>query len=160
VDTVALSNFALGGRLDLLIDRYGRRAVVTPQVLDEVLDGIAAGYRALETIREAVAVGKLGTEESLTESGRGIYLTLIRTLGPGEASGIAYAQWRGGTVVTDDRAARTACEERRVRVTGTIGILKACVQDGSLSPEEADAALQSMIDHGYHSPVRRISDLL
>jgi hypothetical protein len=29
-----------------------------------------------------------------------------------------------------------------------------------LAPDEADAILQAMVDAGYFSPVRRISDLL
>ena len=43
-DTVTLSNFRLAGRLDLLITRYGARARVTPEVLDEVTDGVVAGF--------------------------------------------------------------------------------------------------------------------
>jgi di/tricarboxylate transporter len=51
-------------------------------------------------------------------------------------------------------------DRRDVPVTGMIGIPKACVQDGLLEAEEADAILESMVDAGYFSPVRRISDLL
>lgn len=32
-DTIVLSNFALSGRFDLLIDRYGPRAQITPEYL-------------------------------------------------------------------------------------------------------------------------------
>ena len=70
------------------------------------------------------------------------------------------ARVRGGTVVTDDRAARGSCSERDVPFTGTIGILKACARDGTLEADEADAVLNLMMDAGYLSPVRRISDLL
>ncbi len=42
-----------------------------------------------------------------------------------------------------------------MRVTGTIGILKACVQDGTLAPEQADTILQSMIEAGYFTYVRQ-----
>ena len=48
----------------------------------------------------------------------------------------------------------------RIAVTGTIGILKASVLDGSLSPLQADEILQAMIDAGYYAPTERISDLL
>ena len=56
-DTVTLSNFALVGRLDLLIRRYGRRACITSQVLDEVTDGIVAGYSKLREVEDAVSAG-------------------------------------------------------------------------------------------------------
>ena len=52
-DTVTLSNFALAGRLDLLIRRYGQRAHITPEVLDEVSDGIVAGFTGLQAMVDA-----------------------------------------------------------------------------------------------------------
>jgi predicted nucleic acid-binding protein len=55
---------------------------------------------------------------------------------------------------------RVTCEERDVPFTGTVGILKGCVRDGMLLADEADAVLRSMIEAGYFSPVRRISDLV
>ena len=62
-DTVTLSNFVLSGRLDLLIARYGRRANITPQVLDEVADGIVAGYASLREVETAVTCGRLSGVE-------------------------------------------------------------------------------------------------
>ena len=56
-DTIVLSNFALSGRFDLLIDRYRSRAQITPEVLDEVSDGIVAGHRGLQQIEAAVEKG-------------------------------------------------------------------------------------------------------
>ena len=72
----------------------------------------------------------------------------------------AWSSKRGGIVATDDRAARSACDYRRIPCTGTIGILRACCRDGSLSATEADAALQAMVDAGFYSPVHRLSDLV
>ena len=159
-DTVTLSNFALTQRLDLLILRYGRRAQVTQEVLDEVSDGIVAGYDALQSIMDAVAARKLGAAAPLSAVEREEYGKLLRVLASGEASCIACADKRGGIVATDDRTARASCTERGIRCTGTIGILKACAAGGSLSPHDADAVLQAMIDAGYHAPVQRISDIL
>jgi predicted nucleic acid-binding protein len=158
-DTVTLSNFALAGRLHILTERYGPRAHITPEVLNEVLEGIVAGYGKLQAIEVALEEEKLGSAGALTAEERRIYQELLRILSPGEASCIASAEVRGGIVVTDDRAARGCCEEREVPFTGTIGIFKAFVRDGALTAEEADVILHSMIDAGYFSPVRRISDL-
>ena len=159
-DTVTLSNFALAGAMDLLVVRYGSRAHITPEVLDEVADGVVAGYDALLQIEDAVAAGSLGNAPSLTSAERGIYRSLLRVLAPGEASCIACAKARGGTVVTDDRMARARCAELGVSCTGTIGILKASVSAGELPPAAADAILDRMIAAGYRSPVSRISDIM
>ncbi len=157
-DTVSLSNFALVGRLELLVERYGKRAVVTPEVLDEVTDGVSAGYVALREIEDAVDGGRLSRADRLpAPAERQTYRELLRTLAPGEASCIAHVAEHGGVVVTDDRAARQCCSERGITFTGTIGILKACSIDGTLSTEEADDILQSMIDAGYYSPIQHIS---
>jgi hypothetical protein len=159
-DTVTLSNFALARRVDLLVDRCGQRARITQEVRNEVLEGTVAGYQALRAIEVALEEERLGATGDLTAEERRIYRDLLRSLAPGEASCVACAKVRGGTVVTDDRAARGACAERDVPTTGTIGILKACVRDRTSDAEEADATLELMIDAGYFSPVRRIGDLL
>ena len=159
-DTVTLSNFVLSGRLDLLIARYGRRANITPQVLDEVADGIVAGYAGLREVETAVTCGRLSGVERFSPEERDTYRELLQTLSPGEASCITFAQTRGGIVATDDRAARGCCFDRGVVFTGTVGILKACVLDGTLSPREADDVLRAMTAAGYHSPVGRISALV
>ena len=159
-DTIVLSNFALSGRFDLLIDRYGPRAQITPEVLDEVSDGIVAGHRELKQIEAAVEKGACSAAPPLSIAERTIYRELLGTLGSGEASCITCAQCRGGLVVTDDRAARNCCSERGVLFTGTIGILKICCREGILAPREADVLLQNMINTGYFSPVDQISGLL
>lgn len=159
-DTVTLSNFALVQRMDLLVSRYGRRAQLTPEVLDEVSEGVAAGYAALRAIEEAVAAGDLGIADPLTPDERVIYRGLLRNLSPGEASCIVCAKARGGVVVADDLAARSCCAEHGVKFTGTIGILKALCLDGSMTPATADSILRSMVSEGYRSPVARVSDFV
>ena len=156
-NTVTLSNFALSGRLDLLIARYGRRVMITPQVLDEIAEGVVAGYSELREVEAAVAGGEFTGADGFSAEERGIFRERLRALSPGEASCIALAQTRGGVVATDDRTARNCCFDNGVPFTGTIGILKTCVLDGVLSLQEADDILQAMTRAGYHSPVRRIS---
>ena len=157
LDAVTLSNFALSGRIDLLVARYGRRAIVPQQVLDEIEDGIVAGYPDLREVETAVANGDFSSAGGFSATERDIYRGLLRTLSPGEASCVTFAGTRGGVVVTDDRAARNRCFDDGVPVTGTIGILKACVLDGTLSPRKADDVLRAMTAAGYHSPVSRVS---
>ena len=160
-DTVSLSNFAMAGRLDLLLSRYGKHLKITLEVLDEITDGVVAGYPELHEMEELVAAGKFGTaKQSGSGSERDTYRELLRILGAGEASCIAYARGHSAIVVTDDKTARECCIERDIKYTGTIGILKACCAAGALSLDDADKALAAMIDAGYYAPVQRISDLM
>ncbi len=160
-DTVTLSNFALAGRLDLFSVRYGTRLHVTPEVLDELTDGVVAGLPILAAVEELLIEEAFSSAEPLSiPDDRDTYRQLLYVLSPGEASCVVCAKSRGGVAVTDDRAARRCCSECGVKFTGTVGILKACCEDGALAAEEADSVLQSMIDAGYRSPVKRVSDLM
>ena len=160
VDTVTLCNFALCGRFGLLLDRYGASLCVTEQVRVELAAGRATGYAGLEAVEEALSVGSIVPAEPMQTAEHALFAELLRTLGAGEASCIALARHRGGVVVSDDRAARRRCSDLGVPVTGTIGILKALCVDRALCADDADAVLARMVEIGFYSPVRRISDLL
>ncbi len=158
-DTVSISNFALAECLDLIARRYGKGTVLTSEVMDEIEEGLVKGYTKLRQVERLVQEGRFRiTALSLEE--RRLYLAMLQNLGPGEASAIACARRRHGVVVTDDRAARSACEDHAVRFTGTIGILKACCTTSMITPEEADDLLTTMVKYGFYSPVRRISGIL
>lgn len=159
-DSVTLSNFALVGRLDLLLKRYpSGRLCVTVQVVDELLQGIRSGHGALKSILEALERGTISLIPLSAPQFRR-YQGLLATLGAGESSLIALAAGRRGvTVVTDDRHARSVCRELRIPVTGTLGILKAVSGEGMFTVAAADKVLADMIRHGFYSPVRKLSEL-
>ncbi len=157
-DTVTLANFALADAMRLLVDRYGQQAVLTPDVLSEVENGIAAGREKLEIVEALVADNQLTLIHPSARERR-LKVHLLRHLGAGEASCIACAVDRAATVVTDDRAARATCADYRISVTGTIGILLAWVREGRLSDNEADEVLAKMVEQGFYSPVSSISCL-
>ena len=46
-----------------------------------------------------------------------------------------------------------------MKVTETIGILKASVIDGLLTTTKADAILQKMVEKGFYSPIRSMVDI-
>jgi hypothetical protein len=102
-----MSDFALVGRLEILVRRYGPRARVGPEVLDEVLDeitGEATMRWPTSTPRSTLVPWALPTS---CRPGRGsLYRELLRHLAPGEAPCIIRAKAAGGVVVTDDRATR------------------------------------------------------
>ena len=147
-DTVTLGNFALAGCFGLLVDRYGTSLYVTEQVRVELAAGRAGGHAGLDAVEAALSAE------------RELFTELLRTFGAGEASCIALALQRGAVVVTDDRTARRRCAGCGIPVTGTIGILHALGADHIVSAEEADALLARMVEIGFYSPIRRVSDLI
>ena len=159
-DTVTLANFALAGCLGLLVDRYGTSLCVTEQVRVELAAGRAGGYAGLEAVEAALTGGAISPAGPMDTAERELFAEFLRTFGAGEASCIAFALQRGGVVVTDDRTARRRCASRGIRVTGTIGILQALAADRIVAAEEADALLARMVEVGFHSPIRRVSDLV
>jgi len=159
-DTVTLSNFALCDEFRLLVDRYGTSLCLTEQVRVELAEGLSAGYIKLGSIEAEITHANITVAVTMSPAEASFYRDLIPMLGSGEASCITMAQHRGGIVVTDDLLARRTCSLHRVQVTGTIGILKAMCLGRHISVDAADALLAGMVIQGFHSPVRRISDLL
>jgi hypothetical protein len=80
-------------------------------------------------------------------------------LGDGEASCIAIALERKGSLFSDDLDARRYARRHGLRVSGTLGVLSMLVEIGHITTTEADERLQEMIAHGYRSPVESLADL-
>lgn len=161
-DTVSLCNFILSDAEKVLEHRYREQAYITGEVYNETCAGFVK-YPVLKKI-ETLLSRKIFSLVSLSVDGRRLYSSLIACLGRGEASCIVAANQSGAAksrkiVVTDDRAARKQCHQLHIPFTGTIGILKASVSEGRLSPDQADAYLDRMIRQGFYSPVRSISEI-
>ena len=157
-DTVSLSNFLLSESVFILENRYRQRAIITSQVYDEIMAGIAR-YPKLKQINGLIK-NNIFKLISLTGTERIIYYELIRHLSKGEASCIAVAKEQSTIVVTDDRAARRQCTQMDIPITGTIGILKASLLEGFINRKQANDILQKMIRSGFYSPIRRIVDIV
>ena len=157
-DTVTLSNFLFSDSVTLLEKRYGKRGIITWEVHGELVSGIPF-YKDLRKIDQLIEphIFKL---VALSKFEHKRYMELTRYLGKGEASCIAFAEGQSANVVTDDRAARSQCLKMNIPTTGTIGILKASVLDGSIDLKAADDILAKMISAGFYSPVQKISGIL
>ena len=154
-DSVTLSNFALADGLNILAVRYRGRGFVTTQVVDELTNGVTAGYAPLANCLSLVDKGIL-RPVLLNRAERTTFLQLLAHLGQGEAGTIAAANHRQGVVVTDDLAARRPCVDMTIPVTGTIGILLAATRDRQMTLAAANDLLHKMITAGFHSPVQRL----
>ena len=73
---------------------------------------------------------------------------------------MALAISRSLTFVTDDLAARRLAEERKMPITGTLGILITLVRNDHISLKEANGMLKEMIDRDYRAPIDRLDDLI
>jgi predicted nucleic acid-binding protein len=157
-DTVVLSNFLLTRSTFLLEQRYTGRAYITSEVYNEVAAGIST-YPRLRYIDHLIQSNCLQLT-SLSRQEQLLFQELIGHLGKGEAAGIAATRKRGAIFATDDRAARNQCSLMNIPVTGTIGILKASFTAGQITLKQADSILAEMIESGFFSPVRTISDIV
>jgi predicted nucleic acid-binding protein len=156
-DSVSLSNFLLSEAIFILQKRYHKSGFITWQVYDEVSAGISE-YPKLKLVDDLIE-DKTLKPVALSISQRKDFRELIGYLGKGEASCIAFAKEQNVTVVTDDRTARKQCSLMKIPFTGTLGILKASLEDGHLSLALADEILHKMIEAGFYSPIRNFAGI-
>jgi uncharacterized protein len=158
VDTTVLSNLARASQINLLKNIHGQ-IIIPSQVHEEILKGIAAGYDFLEEADKIVEAdwAKLAVLENERE--RTLFRNLLDVVGYGEAAGIAIAKERNLVFFSDDRKARRVAQDHRVKLSGTLGMLKLLVEEEKLSIGEADAVLSGMIQGGYRSPIQSLREL-
>jgi predicted nucleic acid-binding protein len=159
VNTTVFSNLAAADRLPLLEALFGR-VLVPSQVHDEILKGIAAGYDFLETADESTEAEWIVLTTFEGQPERALFKRLLDVVGYGEAAGIAMAKERNLIFFSDDRKARRVAQDHGVEISGTLGLLKLAVEEGTLSVGEADEVLSQMIEGGYYAPVQSINELL
>jgi predicted nucleic acid-binding protein len=153
LDATVLTNFALVNRPDLIERLWPGNAVTTAAAMSEYRAGVASGQ-----LPENCWVDLPVVEMSIEESN--LAARLPKNLGAGERACISIAKARGGSLATDDLAARRLARQFEIPVTGTIGILLACFQAGLLTLRDANLLLAQMIAAGYRTPVQRIDELL
>ena len=163
-DTTVLSNFAAAGSLHLLDTRYRGVAFTTVEITAELRRGVKAGYSYLASVLQQIE--SIVSEEWIrimvpTSAAEHLLRSQFdQLLDPGEASCLALAISRQMTLVTDDLAARRLGEERKVPLSGTLGILIALVRQNALSLKEANGMLAAMIQRRYRSPVDRLDEFI
>ncbi len=153
IDNTVLSNFASVRRPDLVELALGEAAATVVEVLDELETGVSR--KAIPRVDWSWL-----PVVSMREDERAVYQELLRKINKGEAACLAVAAARRGRVLTDDRDARKIAVEMQIPISGTLGVLVRLVDLGHLSAQNADELLASMIDQGYYSPVRSLSEIL
>ena len=153
LDNTVLANFALAGCSELLARLWGDVLCTTPQVMAEYRRGVAKGAVPDGTWEDLAAIELEPDAEPLAES-------LPSSLGSGERSCLAVVLRLGGILATDDLRARKVAAGKGISVTGTTGILVACVRKELIDLDEGNRLLGAMIEHGYHSPALSLDDFL
>jgi predicted nucleic acid-binding protein len=150
-DTTVLSNFAHIERPDLVRALFSP-LLVPPSVLEELMKG---ERRAL--------IPKCSWDwldvVVPTESEKAFAGELRRSVGLGEADGLAVAKSRNLLILTDDLDARQLAESLGLDLSGTLGCLRDLVKRSILDVSAADLFLARMRERGYRSPVRSLQDL-
>ena len=156
LDATVVSNFASTDGCELLV-RTISTLVVTPAVRDEIERGRDHGHEYLATA--VAAIGDIIPVRTVSTLGG--ELPSRTELDAGETESLRGAMESGGTIATDDLAARRAATQQDVPVTGSIGLLVHCISHDVLSPETADNWLTTWRDkRGYYAPVDSISEVL
>ena len=150
LDNTVLTNFALVGQDNLPLRLWSDAARTTTTAYGEYLAGVATGILPADAWRDLIQI-TLDEEEGAFAS------RLTVRLGAGERSCLAVARSRSGALASDDLPARQWAREHDIEVTGTVGILLACVRRGYLDSDQANALLTAMIAAGYRSPVASLT---
>lgn len=153
LDNTALTNFALVGRPDLILNLWGSDCATTTAVMAEYQAGIVSRGLPAQNWDSLTQLTLQPAEQVFADR-------MSLQLGIGERSCIAVAVHRQGLFVCDDAKARHEAKRHGVLVSGTIGILILNVRQGDLTLAKANEILANMIAQGYRSPVLVLDDLL
>lgn len=156
LDSTVLSNFASSQSVDTLNDILDSVAIV-PAVRDELEQGVDHGHEYLER-----AVTTIETEWGVVDRSRDVaeYSNIHERLDRGEAQALLGAISSGGTLATDDLAARQLATDEQVDVTGSVGLLALGVSQGNVTMETADQWLDTWREkRGYYAPVESVTEL-
>ncbi len=150
--TILISRTELARNTRKVIEALGSNTIMTEAVRQELSVGEARG--SVPRCDWSWMPITVLTELEQTLAGQlGAYADL------GEATCLAVAINRAGTLVTDDRGARRQARERHVRLSGWAGILKLLVDGDHLPVRQVEEYLAALIAEGYRSPIRRFSEL-
>lgn len=156
LDATVLSNFASTAAIDFLVEALNSPVVVSA-VRDEIEEGRQVGHEYLERAIVAFEDG-LRVKTVPPEPGGD---QLRKRLDSGEAEALRGAIEHGGTLATDDLAARHLADDFGVPVTGSIGLLVLGIDRGVIDSTTADQWLETWREtRGYYAPVDSVADVL
>ncbi|WP_336133865.1 hypothetical protein [Natronomonas amylolytica] len=156
LDSTVVSNFASSDSLPFF-PQLRESTVVTPAVREEITQGFQLEYEYLESAVDAfedtLPVRSVPQDELLAE--------LRERLDIGEAESLRGAIEHGGTIATDDLAARRVAEGRNQAVIGSVGLLVLGIRRDYIDQKTADRWLDIWRnERDYYAPVDSVGDVL
>jgi predicted nucleic acid-binding protein len=158
VNNTTLSNLAFVNSLELL-KRVFERVYLTPEVYEEVENGIYLGRSYLECIQLAIDAQDWLLMTKLERREIELYNQLKEKVDIGEASCLSIAIGRKWLFITDDRRARKIAERNNIKLSGTLGVLKLAVSQKLISKDEGNSLLWTMIQNGYYSTISELDEI-
>jgi predicted nucleic acid-binding protein len=156
LDATVISNYASTNSIEFLVDIL-EAPVVAPAVREEIEQGVDFGHEYLTSAVEAFDEG-LVVSDVPPEIGR---VNLRKRLDPVETEALRGAVDRGGTLATDDLAARHLATELDVPVTGSVGILVLGIKREHIDSKTADGWIDVWrTARGYYAPVESVTELV
>ena len=152
LDNTVLTNFALIGRSDLILDLWPD-ACITPAVQAEYQAGVTSRQLPVDAWQSLPIV-------TLTPAEAAFVNQLSQRLGAGERTCIAAAHHQNGLFVSDDFDARRQAQAYGIPTTGTIGILLLNIQYKRITLGKGNDLLTQLIKLGYRSPVTKLDDFI
>jgi len=112
------------------------------------------GSKELETLTNQ------GKVKVLTPENRALVEALHDPLGIGESEAIALAVEHNCTVVLDDRIARSKAKSMKLKVIGTIGLIRLAYNKGLINKDKLIKALRELKEHGFRVSDKIINEVL
>jgi predicted nucleic acid-binding protein len=154
LNTTVLSNFAYIDQLWVVANLSGICTVpVVREELEHGVDDHPYLQSALDTLDDEIQVATISDTVANREA------VVSDHLDPGEAEAFALADAEDGRLLTDDGDARSFAKDQGVTVVGSVGVLLAAIDAGTIDEPTADEWLSTWIDEiGYYVPYQSISE--
>jgi len=137
-DTSVIIDFSLTGNVDLLVELFAGRLLLS--------DFVESEFAAAEIQLTGVKIVKLETDDEWN------FFNNLRKmklgLGVGELGALTVARFRNATLLTNDKPARQTAEALGIPYSGGIGVLEFSCEAGRLSGKEAVQLLDDMVSAG------------
>lgn len=148
-DATPLIYLARVGRLEPVLDLAAACPLPEPVHEEVVNEGLEAGYPDARRVEAAVEAGQL-TVRDPPAGALADRLERNDGLSSADISVLTTAAAIGGTAVMDERRGRGAARVENIPVHGTAFLVLALLREGELSQDETLAAIDEMIDAGWH----------
>jgi predicted nucleic acid-binding protein len=160
LDADTLSHLAWAKRMDIIQNLLPGRMVILPEVIDELkrTEHIYKKAEVLLTSKAAI----VDTLDMLGDEGQE-FNTLYSTdkFGKGESASMAYARYRGCTLMSNNmRDVRRYCETNQIPILGVSGILYQSFKSGYISQAEAENIWSLMINKRRKLPVNNFNEVI